>query len=105
MRTRLSPEQVGGYSPTYQKRRAMPVPKGFIAVANERRRHPLVHVVRGETFGEVARLVMRGEQVRTLCEKGTLGTHWSLIGRNPKGGYLVSCADCRARMLEGIDNA
>ena len=86
------------YSPEYQKRRAAPLERGFVLVHNPGRRRALVHVVKAETFGALARLLISGKVVKTLCERGMVTGIWELIPRQPDGGYLISCSRCRGTL-------
>lgn len=89
---------LGAFSPEYQKRRAAPLERGFVLVRNPAMRRGLVHVVKAESFGELARLVLRKLVVRTLCERGLVSAKWEMIPRQPDGGYLVSCNNCRGAL-------
>ena len=62
----------GAYSPEYQKRRTAALVRGFVLVRNPAMRRGLVHIVKAETFGELARCLLRGRVVKTLCEPGTV---------------------------------
>ena len=86
------------YSPEYQKRRAAPLSRGFVLVRNPRTRRALVHVVKAETFGELARVLISGKVVKTLCERAVVTGSWEMIPRQPDGGYLISCSNCRGAL-------
>src|SRR5512138_552946 len=90
--------QFGAYSPEYQRRRAAALGRGFLLVQNPAMRRGLVHVVKAETFGELARLLLRGREVKTLCERGTVTASWAMVPRQPDGGYLISCNNCRGAL-------
>jgi hypothetical protein len=86
------------YSPEYQKRRAAPLSRGFVLVRNPGTRRALVHVVKAETFGELARVLISGKVVKTLCERAVVTGSWEMIPRQPDGGYLISCSNCRGAL-------
>ena len=95
------------YSPEYQKRRAAPLSRGFVLVRNPGTRRALVHVVKAETLGELARLLIRGKVVKTLCERAMVTGSWEMIPRQPEGGYLISCGTCRGALshYRGADSS
>jgi len=95
------------YSPEYQKRRAAPLSRGFVLVRNPSTRRALVHVVKAETLGELARLLIRGKVVKTLCERAMVTGSWEMIPRQPDGGYLISCGNCRGALshYRGADSS
>ena len=89
---------LGAYSPEYQRRRVAPLSRGFVLVHNPARRRALVHVVKAETFGDLARLLISGKVVKTLCERGVVTGSWEMVPRQPEGGYLISCSNCRGAL-------
>ena len=88
----------GAYSPEYQKRRTAALARGFVLVRNPAMRRGLVHIVKAETFGELARRLLRGHVVKTLCDRGMVTTSWLMVPRQPDGGYLISCNNCRGAL-------
>jgi len=97
-KTLIKHTHFGAYSPEYQKRRAAALGRGFVLVRNPAMRRGLVHVVKAGTFGELARLLLRGRVVKTLCERATVTASWEMVPRQPNGGYLISCNNCRGAL-------
>ena len=89
---------LGACSPQYLRLRAMPLRWGFVLVRNRPKRNWLVHIVQAETFGALAKLFLKGVEVRTLCDLALVTDQWELTPRLPSRGYLISCAYCRAAL-------
>jgi hypothetical protein len=91
----------GEMTPEYVAKTAhRPVPSGYVLVESPARRG-LVHLVRANSFKEVAVTVGRFGSIQTLCESAARET-WTLVPRDPQGGQLVSCPRCRSRLSEAL---
>lgn len=89
----------GDCSAEYLRLRAIPLRWGFVLVRNPDRRHGLVHIVHADTFGALAKLIIQGVAVRTLCDRASVSATWEMIPRLPnQSGYLISCAMCRGAL-------
>lgn len=87
----------GSPSGDYEIKRNRALPWGFIAVSGTHR-HATVHIVKADTFGHVAKLVIRGKAPKTLCGRATVTPEWTLVPRQPNNGYLLSCNNCRGAL-------
>ena len=97
-RTRSS---LGAMTPSYAAKRAhRPVPPGYVLVESPVR-GGLVHLVKANTFKEVAVTVGRFGSIDTLCNTAARET-WMLVPRNPDIAELVSCPRCRLRLSEAL---
>ena len=97
----------GTMTPEYAAKRAhRPIPPGYVLVESPVRRG-LVHLVKANTFKEVAITVRRFGSMDTLCDTAARET-WTLVPRNPDNGQLLSCPRCRLLLSEALtasDNA
>lgn len=92
----------GEMTPEYVARRAhRAVPPGYVLVESPAR-NGLVHLVKANTFKEVAVSVLRHGSVDTLCNAAAKET-WALVPRNPDNGKLVSCPRCRWRLSDSLN--
>lgn len=90
------------YEPTPEflarRRDRVPIPHGLVAVKSTSR-IALIHLVKGFSFGDVARTFRKFQLIPTLCDLPA-SKDWTLVPRNPNNGHLVSCRVCRHRMTE-----
>ena len=94
----------GAMTPEYAAKRAhRPVPSGYVLVESPVR-GGLVHLVKANTFKEVAVRVARFGSIDTLCDTAARET-WMLVPRDPDKGQLVSCPRCRLRLSEALSGS
>ena len=92
---------IGAMTPEYAAKRAhRPIPAGYVLVESPVRRG-LVHLVKANTFKEVAVRVRRFGSIDTLCDAAARQT-WMLVPRNPDNRQVVSCPRCRLRLSEAL---
>ena len=103
-RSSTSRSLFGEMTPEYAARRAhRPIPPGYVLVQSPAR-IGLVHLVKANTFKDVAVRVIRLGSIRTLCDTAATGT-WTLLPRNADNAQHVTCARCRVRLGDAIPHA
>ena len=64
-------------------------------------------LVLGDAVRQLARRLISGKVVKTLCERAMVTGSWEMIPRQPDGGYLISCGNCRGALshYRGADSS
>ena len=92
-RSSVQPNVFGGFTPEYAAKRKTTVKPGYVAVHGSAR-NALIHVVKGETFGAVAKTFRKFGVIPTLCSI-SVNEQWHMLPSKTS----VTCHHCRNGML------